>query len=116
MYIEDVRIGQVVYVEGDKRKLMISKIDGDSYEVFVKRIDDNDYVTNDCSYVDVGNLTDEPPKEKKRYWLWAIKPANFWCITDGYLDDNGKMTDGGTYSSDWNIKPKKKIESMYMDI
>ena len=62
----------------------------------------------------------EPPKKKKRYWMWRVDTGGGWRSSEYYLDDLGADTNNSSsidvYGEEWEDIKKEKIEDDYIDI
>jgi len=64
----------------------------------------------------MGELSFDPPKEKKRYWRWRLcTTTGAWFSPAPYLDDKGIDTSGCAYSRRWDEWGKQKIENDFVE-
>lgn len=74
---------------------------------------------NEFNFVDLSEISLEPPKKKKRYWLWSIKESQYaaWTKCDVYMDEDFKDTKGVCFW-DKDANPIKiiKHKEEYIDV
>lgn len=67
-----------------------------------------DMICADCSL--------EPPKEKKRYWLWSFDSGGGWYKHGTYFNENGENTEGAILFNDWENRKKIKHENEFIEV
>jgi hypothetical protein len=109
--IEDLRIGQVVWFDGEREII----------ESLTKNYKDRIAFGCNREYVILSEVQDKlsltPPKKTKRYWQWKLKPhGGCWLRSDYYFDNKGYDTSGMSYSGAWEDMEKHKIEDDFIDV
>lgn len=110
--IEDLRILQEVYLDGEKvviDSLSTSLYSGESVISFTSRA--GKYSLKDLQ----DHLSLTPPKKTKRYWQWKVRDGS-WHRPTTYIDDNGCNTSGDKEWEFWDSRKKQKIEDDFIDI
>lgn len=62
------------------------------------------------------DLSFEPPKKKKRYWLWSIKEGDEYYKSLYYYDDDGLKTNDTRGLLDWHDLEKIKHEDEWIEV
>jgi len=64
------------------------------------------------------HLSFDPPKVKKKYWLWKYDEGAGWSRGFYYRDDTGYCTNGRKFKGalGWNDMKKIKIEDDFIEV
>jgi len=118
----DVVYGPVQYVFTDGNWALMCGMDG------LPLLRDNAFYLQefgeDCdtthNWSDGSEFSLEPPKQKKRYWIWSFqsKISAEWIKHSEYLDDDGKLTNGKDSFTNvhWHELNKIKHENEWIEV
>jgi hypothetical protein len=118
--IEDLRIGQKVFFNNIERT--ICKLD--STDGGIIYFSDNGFIKEDVIFrsfiysveLNAGSFSLTPPKQKKRYWIWAIKNPKYTNIymSNTFLDEDGITVNKiNLIEKEWLFK---KFENFFIDV
>ena len=99
--INNLRIGDKIWVDGNIERITLLSgkliVTDDSYNYSIEFL------------IDIDNKVSlNPPKKKKKFWLWAISRSNGHplAITDSYYGDDFKTSNGVSSLEDVIFKQK----------
>jgi len=104
--IKNLRIGDEIYVAGKKEYVTSLDLRGVETSTSYRDYDDEEGL----------KISLNPPKIKKKYWLWAVMWYDYsdLVITSSYYDDKGYTVQGSPYIKD--IYFAKKLDYTMIEI